>query len=105
MSNRTVAEQICAVLVLDLKISKKEAGRFLEFYGMRSHRFDFKDGVLAGNETERGGWFLRGHAVGADPILRTKHKELLTKVNNQIWAILVDALPKQEEVGEVTQVA
>ncbi len=84
MSNRTVAEQICAALVLGLGISKKEAERFLEFHNRREYRFVFQDGVL------KDGYFLRSGLVGIigiDPSVRKNHMRLIKRVNELIWAI------------------
>ena len=99
MSTRTIAEQICGVLVLELDISKCEVERFLEFYSSGDRRFDFKDGTM------KGGWFLKGHAVGIDPSVRKSHLQVLAKVNTEIEEILRDARPKRESAEQVAQVA
>ena len=81
MSERTVPEQICAVLVLELGISKKEAERFLNLYKTREYRFVFQDGVL------KGGYFLRSGLVGivgVDPSKRKACMGQIKKVNELI---------------------
>lgn len=81
MSERTVPEQICAVLVLELSISKKEAERFLDFYRTRDYLFAFREGVL--DE----GYFLRCGVVGIEAAKRKNHTGLIKKVNELIWGI------------------
>ncbi len=98
MSERTFPEQICAVLVLELGISKKESGRFLEFYNRRDYKFNFEDGLL------KNGWFLKDNCVGEDPASRGKHKELIKKVNGLIWEILEVKFQKIKE-AKLDQVA